>query len=228
MRTPGPILCLTAALGLLAPLGAAELAWVGRVVDENETPVSGAVVTVRPASVAVPSGGSWQARTDPTGVFSISLPEAGDYLVGVECAGYYALHDQRVHLSDNPPETTLAVAKVREVFQSVDVNERPSPVDVAETRNQERLTGTVDLSSVNLYNRLEGLARYLLHNGGRVSSMAQGRSMAQGSLYQQLLQQSTMLAYLDVIKCLAIAMALAIPLVFLMKRPKKGAAPVGH
>ena len=94
--------------------------------------------------------------------------------------------------------------------------------------HQERLTGTVDLSSVNLYNRLEGLARYLLHNGGRVSSLAQGRSMAQGSLYQQLLQQSTMLAYLDVIKCLAIAMALAIPLVFLMKRPKKGAAPVGH
>ena len=31
-----------------------------------------------------------------------------------------------------------------------------------------------------------------------------------------------MLAYLDVIKMLAIAMAVAIPLVFLMKRPRKG------
>jgi hypothetical protein len=160
MRNPGPILCLAAALGLLAPLGAAELAWVGRVVDENETPVSGAVVTVRPASVAVPSGGSWQAHTDPTGVFTISLPEAGDYLVGVDCAGYYALHDQPVHLSDNPPETTLAVAKVREVFQSVDVNERPSPVDVAETRNQERLTGTEvnDVPYANSHSLLNSLA----------------------------------------------------------------------
>jgi hypothetical protein len=52
--------------------------------------------------------------------------------------------------------------------------------------------------------------------------------MAQGNLYQQLLQQSTMLAYLDVIKMLAIAMVLAIPLVFLMKRPPKGAGPGGH
>jgi len=37
-----------------------------------------------------------------------------------------------------------------------------------------------------------------------------------------------MLAYLDVIKLLAIAMVLAIPLVFLMQRPKKGGGPMGH
>ena len=93
--------------------------------------------------------------------------------------------------------------------------------------HQARLTGRVDFSSINLFNRLNALGSYLLH-GGRVSSLAQGRSLAQGSIYQQLIQQSTMLAYLDVIKCLAIAMAVAIPFVFLMKRPKKGAAPAGH
>jgi DHA2 family multidrug resistance protein len=93
--------------------------------------------------------------------------------------------------------------------------------------HQERLGGRIDFSSANLFNRLNALGSYLLH-GGRVSSLAQGRNLAQGSIYQQLIQQSTMLAYLDVIKCLAIAMALAIPLVFLMRRPKKGAAPVGH
>jgi hypothetical protein len=37
-----------------------------------------------------------------------------------------------------------------------------------------------------------------------------------------------MLAYLDVIKMLAIAMLIAIPLVFLMQKPKKGARPGGH
>jgi hypothetical protein len=152
-------MCLTAVFGLsMAPLDAAELAWTGRVVDENETPVSGALVTVRLASV--PATGSWQARTDPTGVFAISLPAAGDYLVGVECPGYYALHDQPVHPSENTPETTLAVAKVREVFQSVDVNERPSPVDVAQTRNREQLTGTEvnDVPYANSHSLLNSIA----------------------------------------------------------------------
>jgi DHA2 family multidrug resistance protein len=94
--------------------------------------------------------------------------------------------------------------------------------------HQARLSAGVDLSSLNLHSRVEALGRFLLQHQGKVSSLAQGRALAQGNLYQTLLQQSTMLAYLDVIKLLAIAMVAAIPLVFLMKRPKKGAAPVGH
>ena len=94
--------------------------------------------------------------------------------------------------------------------------------------HQDRLGANVGLSSINLQNRVDSLGRYLVEHGGRVSSLAQGKAMAQGRLYQQLLQQSTMLAYLDVIKMLAIAMVLAIPLVFLMTRPKKGGGPVGH
>jgi DHA2 family multidrug resistance protein len=94
--------------------------------------------------------------------------------------------------------------------------------------HQERLGANVGLSSMNLQTRVDSLGRYLMEHGGKVSSLAQGKAMAQGSLYQQLLQQSTMLAYLDVIKMLAIAMVLAIPLVFLMQRPKKGGGPIGH
>jgi DHA2 family multidrug resistance protein len=60
-------------------------------------------------------------------------------------------------------------------------------------------------------------------------SLAQGRAMAQGSIYNQFLRQCSMLAYLDVIKVLAIAMMCLIPLVFLMKRPPKGKGrPAGH
>jgi hypothetical protein len=81
---------------------------------------------------------------------------------------------------------------------------------------------------MNLQTRVDSLGRFLMQHGGKVSSLAQGRAIAQGSLYQQLLQPSTMLAYLDVIKLLAIAMVLAIPLVFLMQRPKKGGGPIGH
>jgi DHA2 family multidrug resistance protein len=94
--------------------------------------------------------------------------------------------------------------------------------------HQERLGSAAGLGSMNLQNRVNGLGSYLAHHSGNTSSLAQGKLLAQGSLYQQLLQQSTMLGYLDVIKMLAIAMLVAIPLVFLMQRPKKGAAPVGH
>jgi CBS-domain-containing membrane protein len=81
---------------------------------------------------------------------------------------------------------------------------------------------------MNLQIRVDAMGRFLKQHGGKVSSLAQGKALAQGNLYQQMVQQSTMLAYLDVIKCLAVAMALAIPLVFLMQRPTKGAGPVGH
>jgi DHA2 family multidrug resistance protein len=94
--------------------------------------------------------------------------------------------------------------------------------------HQERLGGNVALSSMNLQSRVDGLGHYLVQHGGKVASLAQGKTLAEGNLYQQLLQQSTMLAYLDVIKMLAIAMVLAIPLVFLMQRPKRGGAPMGH
>jgi MFS transporter, DHA2 family, multidrug resistance protein len=94
--------------------------------------------------------------------------------------------------------------------------------------HQERLGAAAGLGSLNLQTRVSSLGQYLVQHGGNTSSLAQGKALAQGNLYQQLLGQSTMLGYLDVIKMLAIAMMLAIPLAFLMQRPKKGAGPVGH
>ena len=94
--------------------------------------------------------------------------------------------------------------------------------------HQERLGAAAGLGSLNLQTRVSGLGEYLVQHSPGTSSLAQGKALAQGNLYQQLLGQSTMLGYLDVIKMLAIAMMLAIPLVFLMQRPKRGAGPVGH
>jgi hypothetical protein len=111
----------------------------GSVKDENDVPVGSARVTVRPAAPA--SGGPWQTETDPTGAFSLVLPEAGDYLVNVERQGYYELKENPFHI-DTTLELKLTINKVREVFQSVNVNEQPSPVDIAQAQNQERLTGT--------------------------------------------------------------------------------------
>lgn len=111
----------------------------GTVRDENEAPVASALVTVRPASSTSP--GLWQAQTDSAGAFSVRVPVSGDYLVHVQRQGYYEVSDRPVRV-ENSLELMLTLHTVREVFQSVDVNERPSPVDISQTTNQQTLTGT--------------------------------------------------------------------------------------
>ena len=43
-----------------------------------------------------------------------------------------------------------------------------------------------------------------IQQGGLTASAAQARALAQGNIYQQLIRQSTQLAYLDVIALLSI------------------------
>jgi DHA2 family multidrug resistance protein len=88
--------------------------------------------------------------------------------------------------------------------------------------HQNRLGSWISQSSGNLQTQVDSLGRYLVEHGGHAVSLAQGKAMAQGSLYGQFLRQCSMLAYLDVIKVLAVAMLILIPLVFLMRRPPKG------
>jgi hypothetical protein len=126
-----------------APLYAADVTLSGRVVDEDGTPVSDARISVHAAAspdVLV------QAQTSPSGAFEVALPGPGDYLIDVERQGYYALknHPAPVEVAQDQKtqEVTLTINTVREVFQSVDVNEQVSPVDITQTSNQEHLTGT--------------------------------------------------------------------------------------
>jgi hypothetical protein len=119
------------------PMSAADVALHGRVVDENDAPVRAAKVTVRPAT----GSRSFDTQTDPNGAFAFTIPSPGDFLVTVEREGYYALKNQTVHV-ETTQELTLVINSVREVFQSENVNAETSPVDVDQTQNQERLTGT--------------------------------------------------------------------------------------
>jgi hypothetical protein len=124
--------CLVAVSALIAfPLCAADTTLHGRVVDENDAPVSGARVNAN----------SREAQTDPTGAFTLTLPGPGDYLVSVEHEGYYTLKNRAVHIEAGH-ELTLAINSVRELFQSENVNAETSPVDVGQAQSQERLTGT--------------------------------------------------------------------------------------
>ena len=111
----------------------------GYVKDENEVPVPGASVTVRPTPPT--PGGPWQAQTDQAGAFSLALPAPGDYLVDIARQGFYELKERPVHI-DTALELMLTINTVREVFQSINVNEQPSPVEIAQTQNEKHLTGT--------------------------------------------------------------------------------------
>jgi hypothetical protein len=128
-------------LAATSVLHAADIQLSGFVRDENGAPVAGARLTVRPAPSSAETSGPWPAQTGPEGAYSIALPKTGDYLVNVEREGYYELKDRPVHI-ETSLELTLNITSVREVFQSVDVTGQPSPVDISQTRNEEKLSGT--------------------------------------------------------------------------------------
>ncbi len=160
--------CTMLALSLFrcSLLDAAELSLHGRVVDENDAPVRDAHVTIRLTT----SSPIWAAQTDPTGAFSLTLPKPGDYLVSVDREGYYALTNQTVRAEMSTP-LTFVINTVREVFQSENVNAQASPVDVAETQNEEHLSGTEvnDIPYANshsLRNSLELLPGVIQDNSG--------------------------------------------------------------
>ena len=126
-------------VSFVLPLYAADVTLRGRVVDENDAPVPSA--RVHTAFPGHPSPAAIDTLTDPTGAFSLTLPAPGDFPVSVTREGYYALKDRVVHV-EGPQEITLVINTVREVFQSENVREETSPVDVGQAQSQERLTGT--------------------------------------------------------------------------------------
>jgi DHA2 family multidrug resistance protein len=86
--------------------------------------------------------------------------------------------------------------------------------------HQQRLTEHLDVNSIPMQQRIDGMAQYLLHAPGGPHSLALAKNLAQGNMYGQLITQSTMLSYLDVIAVLAVGSICMVPLVFLMKKRK--------
>ncbi|MGO9230916.1 MAG: carboxypeptidase regulatory-like domain-containing protein [Bryobacteraceae bacterium] len=121
----------------LACQAAGQVAWNGRVVDENDAPLAGARVRVRQEALA-----PIEAESSPTGSFVITVPAPGRYLVTVDRAGYFQLRNQPVEIAAGAAETTLVLNVQEEVFQSIHVGALPNPVDASATGGEERLSGT--------------------------------------------------------------------------------------
>ena len=94
--------------------------------------------------------------------------------------------------------------------------------------HQHRLGDRLTQTTLPLQNQLALMARYLHDRGGKGYSLVQGQGFAQGTVFSQLIKHATMLAYLDVILCFAIAMGVMVPFVFLMSKVKGGRGGGGH
>jgi hypothetical protein len=65
-------------------------------------------------------------------------------------------------------------------------------------------------------------AKEMLFRAG--SALPDAAMQADGQIYRSMLQQASALAYVDVIRIFAVACIVALPLVFLARRGKGGAA----
>jgi MFS transporter, DHA2 family, multidrug resistance protein len=73
--------------------------------------------------------------------------------------------------------------------------------------------------------KMNGLVASIQHTG---TSATDAVHKATASLYGQLVQQATTLAYIDVLRVMALVTACMIPLLLLTQRSKGGPAPAGH
>lgn len=148
----------------------------GRVVDESNAAVPGATVNVTP--------GDRRATTDPTGTFTIGLPNAGRYWIAVEREGFYPVKDQPVDIGETGGEIRLVLNHEREFYQSVAVNAAPSPVDLENTSAERRLSG-LQVTDIP-YPATRSLRNALLLMPGVISDPAGGLHFEGGAENQTL------------------------------------------
>src|SRR5581483_8563493 len=115
----------------------------GRVVDENDAPIAGALVSLRPADSASSYPPSiLHAVADPTGAFMIVLPQSGSYLVTVNKSGMFPLTDRPAELKEGKNEIVLVLNHVHNTSEAVNVTAAVTPIDVDQTSAESRLLGT--------------------------------------------------------------------------------------
>jgi hypothetical protein len=142
---------------------AAEISVRGRVVDEDNAPVPSAHVSLQ--------NNPQLLIADPTGAFTIRLPQAGTYHFAAEQVGFFPLKDRPVDLLDAEQEIVLVLNHVRNTSGSVNVTGAPSPVDIEQTSSEQNLSGRqiqqVPYSSTNdLRNALALMPTVVRGRGG--------------------------------------------------------------
>jgi Carboxypeptidase regulatory-like domain len=132
------------AVVLVAGCASAEVAVSGRVLDEHSLAIPDVELKVTSASDSkVVITGS----TDSTGSFTLKLNASGQYLLNASKDGFFEIRNYQLTITESSAELLLRMNPVREVFQSLDVNGTPSPVDLDQAGTEERLSGT-DINAI--------------------------------------------------------------------------------
>lgn len=92
--------------------------------------------------------------------------------------------------------------------------------------HQDRMQNSMNYANTQFATQVQSLSRFLQGSGPVYGGM--GQMAAQGSIYQQLIQQATVMGYMDVYRALAWMAAGMFFLAFLLSKPKAGEkAPEG-
>src|SRR5689334_10118845 len=118
----------------------AEVTVHGRVVDEANAPVAGAVIALRSGDGQA-SPAAVEASSDPTGAFRAVLPQPGSYRVTISQPDFFRLVDRPVEIHDGPNELVLVLNHIRNTSESIDVRSSPEPIDIEQTDLERRLSG---------------------------------------------------------------------------------------
>jgi hypothetical protein len=122
------------------PVFAGEVTVAGQVVDENRRPAAGVRIWCEPSAGSVSEASRVEAVSDPGGRFELTLP-AGSYLLSAEGEGFFAVRQQRFEAAESTSTLEIALARVRQTSESVNVSATVPPVDVEGTTLTRRLSG---------------------------------------------------------------------------------------
>lgn len=146
----------------------AELRLSGHVVDENNAPLAGALVTVVEGETR-----RLHAFSDPAGAFTLAVAAAGDYAVEAEKPGYFALKNHVLQVGPDGGDFTLVLNRVRDVLESAQVSAVSSDLDPDTPASEHRLTSAELLeipypNNNNLRNAMRTLPNVIQDNRGEV------------------------------------------------------------
>ena len=150
---------LLAAAALACHAADPRLLLPGRVVDENNTAVADAKVSVRPA--ADPAADTPITSTGPSGSFAIPLPGPGRYLLTVSHPGFFVIERRPLEVESAAQQVEIVLNHSRELMSSIEVHEPAASIDPDKTDSQKTLTN-VDILNLPFHGRDVGNALLLL------------------------------------------------------------------
>ncbi len=160
-----------------------QVTLTGRVTDENQAAVAGAIVSVAPTRAGTEIQAA-RGLSGPTGEFRLQLTRTGQYSVSVEREGYFRIEKRPVEVQADQDELSLMLVRVKELVETVDVKASLPGIDFDRTSTTTTLTGTeiIDVP----YATTNNLKNALALNPGTVQDQKGGLHVNGGDETQTL------------------------------------------